>query len=183
MPQERIIHSQYVYRGRVVALRVDNIELPSGRSTTREVVEHSDCVAIVAVDGEGQVLLVRQFREAVGRTLLEVPAGGLQPQEDPVAGVRRELQEETGFLPRKVERLGGFYSSPGFCTEYLHLFLATDLEPSRLYDEDTESIELVRVPPHQIPQLIADGSIVDAKSLAGLLLALPLIQQGATDKR
>lgn len=158
-----------------MAVRVDNIELPSGKRTTREIVEHGDAVAIVAIDGQGQVLLVRQFREAVGQTLLEVPAGGLKPQEDPVDCVRRELQEEAGFRPLKVEKLGGFYSSPGFCTEYLHLFLATDLEPSQLYDEDTESIEVIKVPLAQIPQLIADGSITDAKSIAGLLLAMSRI--------
>lgn len=173
MPQERILSSQYVFKGRLVALRVDAIELPSGKHSTREVVEHGDSVAIVAVDGQGQVLLVRQFREAVGKTLLEVPAGGLKPNENPVECVRRELQEEAGFRPGKVERLGGFYASPGFCTEFLHLFLATELEPGRLYDEDTESIEVVRVPLSQVRQLIAGGSIVDAKSIAGLLMALP----------
>ncbi len=133
-------------------------------------------MAIVALDGQGQVLLVRQFREAIGRTLLEVPAGGLKPNEDPEQCVIREMQEETGFKPRKVEKLGGFYASPGFCTEFLHLFLATDLEPGQLYDEDTESIELVKVPLANIPQLIADGSIIDSKSIAGLLVAKARLQ-------
>lgn len=159
-----------------MALRVDTVELPSGRRSTREVVEHGDSVAIVALDGEGQALLVRQFREAVGRTLLEVPAGGLKPHEDPEQCVVRELQEETGFRPRKVEKLGGFYASPGFCTEFLHLFLATELEPGRLYDEDTESIEVVKAPLASIPRLIADGSIIDSKSIAGLLVAKARLQ-------
>ena len=173
MPEEKIISQQYVHRGRVVTLRIDKIELPaSGKITTREVVEHGDCVVIVAIDGQRNTLLVRQFREAVGKTLLEVPAGGLKPGEDPEDCVRRELQEETGFKPLKVEKLGGFYASPGFCTEFMHLFLATDLVPSRLYDEDTESIEVEKVPLAKVPQLIADGSIIDAKSIAGLLLAM-----------
>jgi len=140
-----------------------------GRETTREIVEHRDCVAIVAIDADDNVLLVNQFRHPVEKELLEIPAGGIDTKEDPAATVRREMQEETGYLPRKVERLGGFYSSPGYCTEYLHLYLATDLTPSQLYAEDTEGIRLVRVPITEIPGLIASGSICDAKSIAGLL--------------
>jgi ADP-ribose pyrophosphatase len=149
--------------------------MPGGRETTREIVEHSDCVAIVAIDADDNVLLVKQFRKSVERELLEIPAGGIDPGEDPVTTVRREMQEETGYLPQKVERLGGFYSSPGFCTEYLHLYLATDLTPSPLYAEDTESIKLTRVPISQIPSLIASGSICDAKSIAGLLIYSSLL--------
>jgi len=146
--------------------------MPSGRETTREIVEHSDCVAIVATDADDNVLLVNQFRHPVEKELLEIPAGGIDTGEDPAAAVRREMQEETGYLPRKIERLGGFYSSPGYCTEYLYLYLATDLTPSQLYAEDTESIRLVRVPITEIPGLIASGSICDAKSIAGLLTFL-----------
>jgi len=166
---EKTLSSQLIYDGRVVKLRVDTVRMPSGRETRREIVEHRDCVAIVAVDADDNVLLVKQFRKSVEKELLEIPAGGIDPGEDPVTTVRREMQEETGYLPGKVEKLGGFYSSPGFCTEYLHLYLATDLTPSPLYAEDTESIKLVRVPISQIPSLIASGSICDAKSIAGLL--------------
>jgi len=140
-----------------------------GRETTREIVEHADCVAVVVVDADNNVLLVKQFRKPVEKELLEVPAGGIDPGEDPETTVRRELREEIGYLPRRVERLGGFYSAPGYCSEYLYLYLATDLTPSRLHAEDTESIELVRVPITQIPGLIASGKICDAKSIAGLL--------------
>jgi ADP-ribose pyrophosphatase len=146
--------------------------MPSGRETTREIVEHSDCVAIVAIDSNDNVLLVNQFRKPVEKELLEIPAGGIEPGEDPVATVHRELREETGYLPRKLERLGGFYSTPGYCTEYLYLYLATDLIPSQLYAEDTESIRLTRVPISQVSHLIASGSICDAKSIAGLLTFL-----------
>ncbi|GAH02052.1 unnamed protein product [marine sediment metagenome] len=118
------------------------------------------------------MLLVKQFRQPVEKALLEIPAGGIEPGEDPVATVRRELREETGYLPRKVERFGGFYSSPGYCTEYLYLYLATDLIPSPLSAEDTENISLIRVPTTQIPSLITSGSICDAKSIAGLLTFL-----------
>lgn len=166
---EKTLSSQLIYDGRAVKLRVDTVQTASGRETTREIVEHSDCVAIIAVDSNGDVLLVSQFRQAVEKELLEIPAGGIEPGEDPVATVRRELQEEAGYLPGKVESLGGFYSTPGYCTEYLYLYLATDLTPSQLSAEDTESISLVRVPVAQIPGLIASAKICDAKSIAGLL--------------
>ena len=170
MAEEKTLSSQSIYEGRAIRLRVDTVQMPSGRETTREIVEHSNCVAIVAIDADDNVLLVNQFRQPVEKELLEIPAGGIEAEEDPVAAVRREMQEETGYLPRKVERLGGLYSTPGYCTEYLHLYLATDLTPSQLFAEDTESIKLVRVPISQIPGLITSGSICDAKSVAGLLI-------------
>ncbi len=172
MTEEKTLSSQPIYDGRAVKLRVDTVQMPSGRKTTREIVEHRDCVAIVAIDADDNVLLVNQFRQPVANELLEIPAGGIDGNEDPIAAVRREMQEETGFLPRKVERLGGFYSAPGYCTEYLYLYLATDLVPSQLYAEDTEIIKLVRVPVTEIPSLIASGRICDAKSIAGLLTFL-----------
>jgi len=169
LSEEKTLSSQLIYDGQAVKLRVDTVRMPGGRETRREIVEHRDCVAIVAIDANDNVLLVNQFRKSVEKELLEIPAGGIDPGEDPVTTVRREMREETGYLPQKVERLGGFYSTPGYCTEYLHLYLATDLTPSPLYAEDTESIKLVRVPISQIPSLIASGSICDAKSIAGLL--------------
>ena len=172
MAEEKTLSSQIIYDGRAVRLRVDTIETPDGRQTTREVVEHSDCVAVVAIDADDNVLLVNQFRKSIEKELLEIPAGGIEPGEDPVAAVRREMQEETGYIPRKVDMMGGFYSTPGYCTEYLYLYLATDLVPSRLYAEDTEGIELKRVPISQLPNLITSGSICDAKSIAGLLAFL-----------
>ena len=175
MSEEKTLSSQLIYDGRVIKLRVDTVRMPGGRETRREIVEHRDCVAIIAIDADDNMLLVEQFRKPVEKELLEIPAGGIDPGEDPATTVRREMQEETGYLPRKVERLGGFYSAPGFSTEYLYLYLATDLAPSQLYAEDTESIKLVRVPISQIPALIASGKICDAKSIAGLLIYSPLL--------
>jgi len=172
LAEEKTLSSQLIYDGRVVRLRIDTVQTPSGRETTREIVEHSDCVAIIAVDTSDNVLLVKQFRKSVEKELLEIPAGGIEPGEAPEDCVRREMREETGYLPKKVERLGGFYSTPGYCTEYLYLYLATELIPSQLYAEDTESIKLVPVPISQISSLIASGSICDAKSIAGLLTFL-----------
>jgi len=167
--KERVLSTQRIYDGRAIGLRVDTVEKPGGRRTTREIVEHGDCVAIVAIDEKGDILLVRQFRGAAGKELLETPAGGVELGENPVEAVCRELQEETGYLPGRVEELGGFYSAPGYCTEYLYLYLAADLTPSFRQAEDTEDIELVRIPFKEIPKLIASGEICDAKSIAGLL--------------
>jgi len=178
LAEEKTLSSRLIYDGRAVRLRVDIVRLPSGRETTREIVEHSDCVAIIAIDDKDNVLLVNQFRESVEKELLEIPAGGIELGEEPVDCVRRELREETGFLPQKVERLGGFYSTPGYCNEYLHLYLATDLVSSPLQAEDSESIRLVRVPLGQIRGLITSGSICDAKSIAGLLIFLDYRKEG-----
>jgi len=171
---EKTLSSQQIYDGRAVKLRVETVAKPSGKTTTREIVEHSDCVAVVVLDSKNNAILVRQFRKAVGKILLEIPAGGIAPGEQPIACVRRELQEEIGYLPNKIDKLGGFYSAPGYCTEYLHLYLATHLIPSQLEAEDTEDIEVVRVPLPRIPELIASGEICDAKSVAGLLRVVSL---------
>jgi len=174
---EKKLTSQQIYQGHAVNIRVDTVEKASGKKTTRDVVEHNNCVAVVALDEQDNVLLVRQFRHPVDRFLLEIPAGGIDPGEEPIDSVRRELQEEIGYFPRKIDKLGGFYATPGYGTEYLHCFLASDLVPSRLVAEDTEDIELVRVSPDEIPRLIASGEICDAKSIAALLTFL-LIRQG-----
>jgi ADP-ribose pyrophosphatase len=172
LAEEKTLSSRRIYEGRAVRLRVDTVEMPGGRQTTREIVEHEEVVAVVAVDDKDNILLVKQFRKAVEKELLEIPAGGIDAGETPEDSVRREMREETGFLPQKLVKLGGFYSSPGFCTEYLYLYLATDLIHSPLQAEDTESISLVRKPLTEVPDLIASGAIVDAKSIAGLLTFL-----------
>lgn len=172
MAEEKTVSSRVIFEGLAVRLRVDTVRKASGHEAVREIVEHDDCVAIIAVDADGKVLLVNQYRKAAEKELLEIPAGGIDAGEDAETAVRREMREETGYLPGRMERLGGFYSAPGYCTEYLHLYLATDLTPSPLFAEDTESITMVRVPVNRIRRLIASGSICDAKSIAGLLTYL-----------
>jgi len=166
---EKLLSSKEVFRGRAVNLRIDTIEKKSGQVTTREIVEHKDCIAVVVVDGADNIVMVKQFRTPVNRVLLEIPAGGVEDGEDPEDCVRRELQEEIGYLPGKIERLGGFYAAPGYCSEYLHVFLATELSESRLIAEDTDEIEVVRVPLPEVLKMIDSGEICDAKSIAGLL--------------
>lgn len=170
--EEKLIESKTVFQGRAVSLRIDRIRKKSGTETIREIVWHPDCIAVVVLDGQGNVILERQFRRPAGKVLLEIPAGGIEEGEGPEAAVRRELQEEIGYLPGKVTRLGGFYSTPGYCTEYLYLYLAEELQPSRLIADDTDEIEIVRVPLGEIKDRIGSGEICDAKSVAGLLWVL-----------
>jgi ADP-ribose diphosphatase len=170
--RERVIDSQHVYRGRAIRVRVDSVVKPNGKKTTRELVEHVDCVVVLPIDSEGSILLVRQFRHAVERELLELPAGSIDRGETPEQAATRELREETGYKPGKLEKLGGFYAAPGYCTEYLHFFRAGQLEESPLTAEDTDEIEVVPVSPADVPGLIASGRIRDAKTIAGFRLAM-----------
>jgi ADP-ribose pyrophosphatase len=172
MSQERTLHSEQIYKGKIINLRVDTVELPSGKKTKREIVEHAGCTAIVAIDSEKNVILVRQYRKPVERMLLEIPAGGIEPDEDPLDCARRELEEETGFSAGRWEHLSMFYTSPGFCTEFMHLYLATDLKSVKRAADDDEHIEVVRVPLKKTIELVASGEVCDAKSIAGLLMAL-----------
>ncbi|MFH1639193.1 MAG: NUDIX hydrolase [Chloroflexota bacterium] len=172
MDIEKTVSSQLIFEGKVIKLRIDTVVMPNGRETQREIIVHRGAVAIVAVDNDDNLLLVRQFRKPAEKVLLEIPAGTLDPGEGPDATALRELQEETGYFPEKMERLGGFYSAPGFCTEFIYLYLATELVPRRLHAEDTDEIELVRVPVAKARELISSGAVCDAKSVAGLLLYL-----------
>lgn len=167
--EEQTLDSRQIYDGRRVKLRLDRVVLHSGRETTREVVEHPDCVAIVAIDADDNVILVRQFRQAAAQELLEVPAGVIEPGEEPLHSAVRELAEESGYIAGRIERLGGFYSSPGYSTEFLHLFLATELKPGPSQAQEDEILEVVPIPLKQVHRLIKSGEIRDAKSIAGLL--------------
>jgi len=175
---EKTVSSEQVYDGRAVKLRVDTVVKPNGKTTTREVIERPDCVAVVVLDSKDNVILVRQFRKAVEKSLLEIPAGVIESGEQPIDCVRRELQEEIGYLPEKINKLGGFYVAPGYSTEYVHLYVATHLKRSRIEAEDTEDIEVIRVPLSRVNELIASAGIVDAKSIAGLLRVIDLGLRG-----
>jgi ADP-ribose diphosphatase len=136
----------------------------------REIVEHPGAVAIVAVDGEGKVALVRQRREAVREYLLELPAGTLEEGESPLESARRELEEETGLTGGTWRELGGFYTTPGFCRERMHVFVAEGVEAGDAKPEEDEELELVQWDVREIAGRI--GELDDAKTIAGLLLYL-----------
>lgn len=173
MPEpEKTIETRRIYDGKILSVRVDTISMPNGVTSIREIVEHGNAVVLVPIDGEGRVLLVRQYRKPVEQVLLELPAGNMEVDEDPEVAAVRELREETGFLPGNLERLGGFYAAPGYCQEYLHLFLATDLRSDPLPADFDEDLELVATPWAEIPGLLESGAICDSKSVAGLWWAI-----------
>ena len=182
-PQEArpdVVASRRVHEG-WINVRIDRLRYASGHERTAEVVEHPGGVTVVAFDRDDRLLLVRQCRHPAGRELLELPAGTLEPGEAPETCAERELQEETGYRPGRLERLGGFYTAPGFCSEYLHVFLASDLEESRL-EGDEESIELEAVPLEEALRMVEAGEIEDAKTVGALLLYLRR-QDGAKRRR
>ena len=168
-----LIGSRQIYDGRVISLRVDEIEVASGLNVRREVVDHPGAAVILPVDAEGRILWVRQYRYPASRDLLELPAGTLEKDEAPEACARRELAEETGFAASTWRRLGGFFVAPGYSTEYIHAFLATDLSSAAdAHGDEDEDIEVVPLTLDESLAKVAAGEIEDAKSLATLLFYL-----------
>ncbi|NDJ60244.1 MAG: NUDIX hydrolase [Chloroflexi bacterium] len=167
--EETTVNTTEIYAGRIVNLVVLDVALPDGAPAKRELVRHPGAVAIIAVDADLQVLLVRQFRIAAGVVLREIPAGTLEPGEAPLICAERELREETGYRPGKLEPMGGIYVAPGYTTEYIHLFYATDLSEDPLAQDADEFIEVDRVPFTEALAMIERGDIVDGKSITGLL--------------
>ncbi len=165
---ERTVSSRRAFSGRLLALRVDEVELDSGRRATREVVEHPGAVAILAWDGE-RLAAVRQWRQAAGAELLEIPAGTLEPGESPLVTARRELAEECGLTATRWEEGPAFYTAPGFSTELLRLFLATDVQPVDVPPPEDEALERSWLTLPDALAAIDDGRIRDAKSLVGIL--------------
>ncbi|HET7266433.1 MAG TPA: NUDIX hydrolase [bacterium] len=151
---------------------MDELESPSGRRSTFELVEHPGAIAIVAMLPGEEIVLVQQTRHAAGRKLFEIPAGTLEPPETPEACARRELAEEAGYAAHTWERLATFYPAPGFSNELMHLFLAEDLHPAQgERDREEEDLTVHRVPLAVARRLVATGEICDAKSIVGILLA------------
>lgn len=171
MSTETTIAQEYIYRGRVLNLRVDDVRLATGATARREVVEHRDAVAVVPLDGAGNVLLVRQFRKAVEQELLEIPAGVAHDGERPEETALRELSEETGLTGGTLTWLSSFYTSPGFSNELLHVYLATDLRPQTGTPDEDEDIAAVWLPFSDALAMISTGELRDAKTISGLLLA------------
>ncbi len=174
---ESPLRKETVYEGHIVHLYLETMRLPNGREATLEIIRHKGAVAIVPVQDDGRIVMVRQFRLAAGRRLLEVPAGGLEPGEDPAECAIRELQEEAGFYPGKLTRLGGIYTAPGYTSEYIHLFMATDLRPSVLQSDPDEFLEVVTLSLDEVLGLIERGEVEDGKTIAALLLAARRLAQ------
>jgi ADP-ribose pyrophosphatase len=175
--EERVTSRREIYRGRYMYLEKDEIVRPDGSESWRDIVRHPGAVVIAPLDADGRLSLVVQYRLAGNGAMLELPAGTLDVHdgivEDPLAAAHRELEEETGFRAGKMERIGGYYSAPGFLTEYLSLFLATELQAAghdRLSPDEDERIRLVRLHWRDAIAAIETGIIEDSKSIAGILL-------------
>ncbi|PKB66991.1 MAG: hypothetical protein BZY81_05835 [SAR202 cluster bacterium Io17-Chloro-G4] len=169
---EPTVTSEIKFQGKILNLRVDTVRMPNGLIATREIAEHSESICAVPIDEQGNVLMVRQYRKPAETELLEIVAGGIEAGEDPKEAAIRELREEIGHTAGKLEFLSSFWLAPGWCTEYMYAYLATDLSQSKLSADDDESISVVTVPLSTIPSLIQSGEIRDVKSIAALLLAM-----------
>ena len=173
-PLDETLSSRRGFDGAWVHVRVDDVRLPTGRVTTREVVEHPGSVAIVGVTGDDNVLLLRQSHHTIDRTLLGIPAGTLEPGETPEACARRELTEETGYHAGRLMLLASYYTSPGYTDERMTIFHAAECEPAGGEIDPDELIRLAPMPLADVPRLLVPGpqQIEDAKTLIGLLLLL-----------
>jgi ADP-ribose pyrophosphatase len=164
----KVVSSRPIYKGRVVSVRVDEVSLCRGGTATREVVEHPGAVVIIALDDEARVYLVRQYRHPIRRMLLELPAGSLEPGEEPLTAAKRELREEVGLEAGEWRVLGSFFSSPGFVNEHLHVFLARQLVQVDTDPDEDEELTVVRRALTELSCRLDE--IPDAKSLAALYL-------------
>jgi len=169
---EESVDRQTSFQGQIIEVHVDTVRLPNKKLSRREIVEHGESVSIVPIYEDMSVLLVKQYRHAVQQILLEVPAGGINKTETAEEAAHRELKEETGVTAQNMMHLVSFWTTPGFCDEQMHVYLATNLHNGDPEQEDDENIEIIHVPLKQILPLINDGKIVDSKSIAALLLSL-----------
>ncbi|MGE8034392.1 ADP-ribose pyrophosphatase [Lysinibacillus sp. KCTC 33748] len=169
--EEKTTKTTSIYDGKIVKFQVDDVTLPNGNVAKREIIKHPGAVAVIAVTDEGKLVLVEQYRKALERSIVEIPAGKLEPGEEPIVTARRELEEETGYGAQSLTYLQAFATSPGFADEIIHLFVAKDLytiENKADLDED-EFVELVEVSLEEARQMVADERIYDAKTAFAVL--------------
>lgn len=170
MPFE-LIKSEILLQGRAFKVKRDYLKTPDGRETKLEIVEHGGSVVLIPIDQEGNLLFVRQYRHAVGEDLLELPAGTRDGEEPFEVCAAREIREETGLEAGELQKLGEFYLVPGYSTEFMAVFLATDLKENPLQADEDEFLQVEKIPLKQAVEMAERGQIQDAKSLAALLLA------------
>ncbi|MEC1625005.1 ADP-ribose pyrophosphatase [Bacillus mojavensis] len=164
--EEKTIAKEQIFSGKVIDLYVEDVELPNGKTSKREIVKHPGAVAVLAVTDEGKIILVKQFRKPLERTIVEIPAGKLEKGEEPEYTALRELEEETGYTAKKLTKMTAFYTSPGFANEIVHVFLAEELavlEEKRELDED-EFVEVMEVTLEDALKLVESREVYDAKT-------------------
>lgn len=173
---EKTISSTPIFEGRILKLKVDEVILPDGSKSKREIVEHRGAVAILAVDEQNNIWMVRQYRKPVEQVLLEIPAGTLEENEEPLECAKRELLEETGLAAGQWDYFISYFSAPGFCNEKLHLYIARDLKVQQELKADTdEFIEITRIPLPQAYQKVMAGEIMDGKSIIAIQYAYQML--------
>ncbi|AGB18935.1 NUDIX hydrolase [Thermoanaerobacterium thermosaccharolyticum] len=162
-------NSNTIFSGRIINLRIDDVVLPNGKVAKREIVEHGGGVSILAINKDGKIIMVKQYRKPAEKVLLEIPAGKLNIGEKPDECAKRELMEETGYIAKELKHLFSFYPSPGFSTEVLHLYLANDLEKGTPHTDPDEFLNVYEYSVDEIKEMIENGLIEDAKTLIALL--------------
>jgi ADP-ribose pyrophosphatase len=170
-----VIERKIIYHGRAFNVRRDEVSLQNQNIAYLDIIEHVGAVTILPLDTDGRIIFIRQYRHAAGEELLELPAGTLDPAELPENCASREIREETGFAAGKLIKIGEFFLAPGYSTEYMHVYLATELHPDPLPGDEDEFITLEPIPIVQAYDMALSGGLKDGKSLAALLLARPLI--------
>lgn len=177
MPSFELLNSELILQGRAFRIRRDLLKTPDGRTTRYEIVEHTGSAVMLPVDADGNLLFVRQYRHAAGMDLLELPAGTRDGDEPYEVCAAREMREETGMAAGKLERLADFYLAPGYSTELMAVFLATDLKPDPLTADTDEFLQLERIPVAKALEMAQRGQIPDAKSLAALFVAQAVLHR------
>ena len=173
---EKPLKQDYLYRGKIVNLRVDNAELPDGTTALREVIEHPGGVCVAALTDKEELLFVEQFRYPYMETVLELPAGKLEYGEDPFEAGKRELQEETGAAAENYRDLGKLYPTPGYCGEIIHMYLAENLTFSEQHLDEDEFLEVRRIPLEEAFQMVMRNEIRDSKTQVGILKTYQLVK-------
>lgn len=168
---EKFIASEKVFEGNLLTVYCDKVELPNGKDASREFIRHPGAIAVVPVTQDGRIVLVRQYRYPVGKTMLEVPAGKLDKGEHPDECVLRELEEETGYIAQRIRKLSSIYTTPGFTDEVIHLYIADQLILAKQCPDEDEFLDVEIYTKEEIRIMIEDGTMNDAKSLLALLLA------------
>lgn len=166
---EKTIKKEYMYKGRIINLRKDEIELPDGKPSDREVVEHNGGVAVLALSEDNEIFMVNQYRYPYSEVLTEIPAGKLEKGEDPLEAGKRELMEETGLRAENYRSLGKLYPTPGYCAEIIHMYLATGLSYGECCPDEDEFLSVVKMPLSEVVKMVVDGRIKDAKTQAAVL--------------
>jgi ADP-ribose pyrophosphatase len=162
-----------VYQCRIFSVFEEDVTLPNGHISRQSWIDHKPCIAVVPIDGDGRLILIRQYRHATGRMLIEIPAGNMDVAGESVeACVQRELAEEIGYRAGRLVKLFEGYLLPGYCNEYMHYYLATDLFAAPLPPDDDEDIETIRVTPEEARKMIQNGEICDSKTALGIMMAL-----------